>query len=153
MHIVNCNNNGQVYERFLKSGTCSWNLALVAVCSWAGIQQRVRGSETAAISFAVCAISDSPETQVHQRNIYKSHPSSCQARDWSHLWDVKKKMGKVRFTLRTVKGKIWRSPKLLKIKLPVIFLIVINYLLISTLFDTKGRSWASFLLDIVVSSM
>lgn len=22
MHIVNCNNNGQVYERFLNLGTC-----------------------------------------------------------------------------------------------------------------------------------
>lgn len=22
MHIVNCNNNGQVYKRFLNSGTC-----------------------------------------------------------------------------------------------------------------------------------
>jgi len=62
MHIVNCNNNGQVYERFLNSGTCPWNLAPDAP---GRASSREWGSETAAISYTVCTLSNSLETQVY----------------------------------------------------------------------------------------
>lgn len=104
-------------------------------------------------------VSQCAQFQIHQkprytRETFINHTRAAVRQETDHIYGMlKEKMGKVRFTLRTVKGKTWKSPNLLKIRLPVIFLILINYLLISTLFYTKGRSWASFLLDIVLSSV